>query len=66
MQCPSYLNYGLPLFRATRHLHPLNVNTLLYQRDNLADEENVSLIIRIQSYIKTLNVILNNRSAIFK
>ena len=52
MQCPSYLNDRLPLFRATRHLHPLNVKTLLYGRDNLTDEENVSLFKNVQTYIK--------------
>ena len=29
MQCPSYTNERLLLFRATRHLHPLSVDTLL-------------------------------------
>ena len=52
MQCPSYLNDRLLLFRATRHLHPLNVNTLLNGRNNLPDEENISLFNIVQKYIK--------------
>ena len=52
MQCPSYLNDRLPLFRDTRHLHPLNVNTLLYGRDNIPDEENILIFNCVQTYIK--------------
>ena len=52
MQCPSYLNDRLLLSRATRHLHPLNVNTLLNGRHNLPDEENISLFNIVQIYIK--------------
>jgi hypothetical protein len=52
MQCPSYLNDRLPLFYATRHLHLLNVNTLLFGRNNLQDKENISLFNTVQTYIK--------------
>ena len=52
MQCPTFLNDRLPLFHATRHLHPLNVETLLFGRDSLSDEENTSLFNNVQMYIK--------------
>ena len=52
MQCPDYLNDRISLFRATRNLHPLNVKTLLYGRENLPDGENISLFNSVQTFIK--------------
>jgi hypothetical protein len=52
MQCPTYLNDRVILFHATRQFHPMNANTLLYGRDNLSDNENISIFNNVQSYIK--------------
>ena len=52
MQCPTFLNERLPLFHATRHFHPLSVNTLLYGRDNLSNDDNTSIFNNVQLYIK--------------
>ena len=52
MQCPSYTNERLLLFRATRHIHPLSVNTLLQGKDSRPDEENIFIFNQVQIYIK--------------
>ena len=52
MQCPFYINERLLLFRATRHLHPLSVQTLLEGKHSLSDEENVHIFKQVQTYIK--------------
>ena len=52
MQCPSYTNERLLLFRATRHLHPLSVSTLLQGKDTRPDEENIFIFNQVQIFIK--------------
>ena len=52
MQCPSYTNERLLLFRATRHLHSLSAYTLLQGKDSRPDEENIFIFNQVQIYIK--------------
>ena len=52
MQCPSFTNERLRLFRATRYLHPLSVNVLLKGKDGLSDEDNIFIFNQVHIYIK--------------
>ena len=52
MQCPSYTNERLLLFRATRHLHPLSINTLLQWKDSRSDDENIFIFNHVHIFIK--------------
>ena len=58
MQCPTYLNDRVTLFHATRHFHPLSVNTLLYGRDNLSDDENTSIFNNVQRRQKFREILI--------
>ena len=52
MQCPSFTNERLRLFRATRNLHPLSVNALLKGKDGRSIEDNIFIFNQVQIYIK--------------
>ena len=52
MQCPSFTNERLRLFRATRNLHPLSVNMLLAGKHSLSDEDNIFVFNHVQTFIK--------------
>ena len=52
MQCPFYTNERLRLFRATHHLHPLSVNTLLQGKNSRTNEENIFIFNQVQMFIK--------------
>ena len=52
MQCPSFTNERLHLFRATRHLHPLSVITLPVGKTSYTDGVNTFKFNQVQSFIK--------------
>lgn len=47
-----YADQRHELFIETRVLHPLNVNRLLFDDPNLTIDQNISIAIQVQSFIK--------------
>ena len=52
MQCPSFTNERLRLFRATRNLHPLSAKMLLAGKESRPDEDNIFVFSHVQLFIK--------------
>lgn len=50
-KCPLFLNQRIALFRYTRQYHPLSVRTLLKGKEELSDEENLSIFNSVQKFI---------------
>ena len=51
-ECENYSNQRLIMFRQTRQYHPLSLNTLLYGKTTLSDNDNCFLFQAVQQYIK--------------
>ena len=51
-ECENYTNLRLTMFRQTRQYHPLSLNTLLYGKTTLSDNDNCFLFQAVQQYIK--------------
>jgi hypothetical protein len=52
-KCNRYVEQRIILFRETRSYHPLNIDTLLFGRENLEYEGNVVIFESVQKFIKT-------------
>ena len=50
--CPKFIDKRILLFNATRNLHPLNTDKLLKGDINLTSQENTTIFIAVQNYIK--------------
>ena len=51
-ECENYSNPRLVMFRSTRKFHPLSLNTVLFGKSNLSDDDNFLLFQAVQQYIK--------------
>ena len=51
-QCTQYTVSRRQLFKELRRFLPLNVNTLLFGSENLTFEDNFTIFLAVQSYIK--------------
>jgi hypothetical protein len=49
-KCSNYRGQRIILFRETRHLQPLGVNTLLFGKKELSEEDNTILFESVQKY----------------
>jgi hypothetical protein len=52
-KCNRYVEQRIILFRETRSYHPLNIDTLLFGRENLEYEDNVVIFESVQKFVKT-------------
>ena len=48
----NFRNERETLFRSTRYLHPLNINILLFEDENLTTDENTTIFTAVQTFIK--------------
>ena len=51
-ECENYSNSRLVMFRSTRKFHPLSLNTFLFGKSNLSDDDNFLRFHAVQQYIK--------------
>ena len=51
-ECENYSNPRLVMFRSTRKFHPLSLNTVLFGKSYLSDDDNFLLFQAVQQYIK--------------
>jgi hypothetical protein len=51
-KCTNYIDQRLNLFEATRPYHPLNTNILLFGSKNLNENENNTIVLAVQTFIK--------------
>ena len=51
-ECDNYRDSRLIMFRNTRNYHPLSLNTILYGKSTLNDDDNYFLFQAVQQYIK--------------
>ena len=51
-ECQRFTAQRINLFNQTRQFHPLNLETILCGRDNLSYENNSSIFLAVQKYIK--------------
>ena len=65
MPCPSYTNVRLLFSRATRHLHPFSISTLLQGKESSPDEETIFIFNQAQSFIRIQNVSIGTRCFIY-
>ena len=50
--CENYNELRLIMFQKTRKYHPLSLDTLLYGKSSLSDDDNLLLFQAVQQYIK--------------
>ena len=50
--CLNYMNEHVTLYNEIRNYFPLNTEKLLFGNDSLTDQENSSIFIAVQTYIK--------------
>ena len=51
-QCAKYINQRLQLFRDLQHIHPLNLNILLFDSSQHTNEVNTHIFVCTQEFIK--------------
>lgn len=51
-ECDKYSYLRILMFRKTRQFHPLSLNTILYGKSNVSNDENFLLFQAVQQYIK--------------
>ena len=51
-KCPLFINQRITLFTSTRNFHPLNADKLLFGIDSLSDDDNSTLFLEVQTFIK--------------
>ena len=59
--CPKIIDKRIFLFNSTRNFHPLNTDKLLKEVFNLTAQENTTIFIAVQNYIKTLDDLLMHK-----
>ena len=52
LQCSQFTTQRIRMFHATRPFHTLSVHTLLFGKSSLSDEDNSTIFIAVQNYIK--------------
>ena len=51
-ECENYANSRIVMFRQTRKYHPLSLNTILYGKSSLSDNDNSFLFQAVQKFIQ--------------
>lgn len=52
LECPNYTAKRIEMFRKTRHLHPLGIESILNGKDSCSNDDNFCLFQAVQQYIK--------------
>ena len=52
LECENYANSRIVMFRQTRKYHPLSLNTILYGKSSLSDNDNSFLFQAVQKFIQ--------------